>query len=383
MILQENTAVRIRNGIYLSPTFSLPYDTLELRLVLARPILNTQRVVIKLISPEYGILVSGSMTGGQRLDKRGNELTEYSLQLRLTYWLGEEGRAFIQTARRDAQGYFDGVPLDTICRHVETSVYLLFESDSLTSTTILLFETISGSQPKIRTKNSVTFDAATSASEVTGDGVLSLTHTCGGSNRALFASTGAAGIGTTNSTSMSFAGVGMTEEAEHQIAGGAADPHAGYSLLNPSAAASQTLTSTLSNNETNRQFLACSSFTGVASIGNVQNTTATASPISVTVTGVGADDMSVDSVYGQINDPAAGANQTERNSVNIGSDWFKQSTQSGADGGVMSWTASFVDFWGLIAVNLVAASSGIPFDEPKVDLLSFPRPWDHDVTVYS
>lgn len=363
MILLQNELASVRQGRYQSPTFDLPSDTLSIHVVLARPLTSIERATIKLISPERGSLVVGGMTGGVRPGA-----TDYSLQVNLTCWLGDEGREYIKTTTKDASGYYNDVPLDTICRSSSTGVYLLIESDTISEVLVVLLETTAGEQPTVRTKNSVAFDAATSATESSGDGVLSLTHTCSGSDRALFASCGAAPVGGGTSSTMTFSGAGMTEQWDHDVTSANNFPHAGYTLLNPSASASQTLTSTLDNNETNKHSLGCVSLTGVGSVGNVQSSVSTTSPISNTVTGAGADDMVVDSVYGQLGGaPSVGANQTERVTQANGSDFLHQSTQDGADGGVMSWSQGSVDYWGHGAVNFVA-TTGITVSLPVVSL---------------
>ncbi len=85
--------------------------------------------------------------------------------------------------------------------------------------------------------------------------------------------------------------------------------------------------------------------------------------VSVTVAGMSATSMIVDhACAGTSFAVGTGANQTERsrNNVNNSKACFNgvSSEQSGADGGVMSWTVSGSDSWGISAIALKAAGAG-------------------------
>jgi hypothetical protein len=69
--------------------------------------------------------------------------------------------------------------------------------------------------------------------------------------------------------------------------------------------------------------------------------------------------MIVDNLYSEDpTPPSVGANQTQRNSEVIAADTaLMQSTQSGADGGVMSWTGA-APAWYLGAVAFKEAAAG-------------------------
>ncbi len=215
----------------------------------------------------------------------------------------------------------------------------------------------------------VTFDAATSAIEESGDGVLSLTHTATGSNLAAFASgTGyGAGSGPT-STSMTYNAVSMgTALWDLHTASASNLFNSGYMMVNPPTGA-QSVVHTTSAAPSNH-FLSVITVSDVDVAGTPIGTVVTlgpqsTSPWSVTVGSIGANDLVVDSMVGNgTNSLTVGANQTQRtNRNNAGvTVWMGGSTQAGADGGVMSWTmpTPIDGFLGAFAFKPVAAGGGM------------------------
>lgn len=112
-----------------------------------------------------------------------------------------------------------------------------------------------------------------------------------------------------------------------------------------------------------RSALAVISMTGVdqtTPVGTPATSTTTTNTPSVTVGSVGSEDLLCDIVHGAGFSPisTAGANQTERTQeAFLSSVHAATSTQSGADGGVMSWTvdSDFGSLLGAVAFKPVAA----------------------------
>jgi hypothetical protein len=205
----------------------------------------------------------------------------------------------------------------------------------------------------------IAVDAATDVHENSGDGVVSLTHTSTGSNRAVFAGVCGTDVDALTSTSCTYDGTAMTEMWD--VTSGVF-MNAGYRLAGQSTGA-VTVTSTIAADIPIRQGLSVVSLTGVdqtTPVGTPQSATGSTSPASLTLASVGSDDMLVDFLFLQdAGTITIGANQTERTTEDLADSWFaKTSTQSGADGAVMSWTfsASGVS-WAYGAVAFKAAVS--------------------------
>lgn len=224
--------------------------------------------------------------------------------------------------------------------------------------------------PNLSLHNSVAFDAATDVQEIAGDGVVSLTHTAGGSNRAAFAGCGWNDESPSASTSVTYGGTGMTEQWD--VIFQAFFGVAGYSLANPATGA-QTVTHTLAGVPNEHAF-------GVISMTGVDQTTPVGTPVtnsggavtslSATVGSIGSDDLVVDVIQvhipsGDASTWVVGADQTERfvelmstNQRKVGG-----STQPGTAGGVMSWSGNSATSVGMGAVAFKPAAAG---GEPAV-----------------
>lgn len=227
--------------------------------------------------------------------------------------------------------------------------------------------------------SSVAFDTATDAGELFGDGVLSLSHTSSGADRAVFAFVGNSGSPPRTSTSCTHDGATMVElwDVQQTFFSGA-----GYQL-HAQATGTKTVTNTLAN-ATDDHVLSVLSFTGVDQSTPV-GTPVTASnfavtSLSVTVLSVGADDLVVDGLYvGDASNasPTVGASQTERTReapVGDNTVFGVTSTQSGADGGVMSWTFP-ASLYGAVlgAVAFKAAAGGAILEPPFGQQAPLPR----------
>ena len=218
--------------------------------------------------------------------------------------------------------------------------------------------------PRFTLHNSVAFDAASVVNEDGGDGVVSVSHTSTGSDRAVFAANGNRwdGNGAVASTSMTYGGTGMTEMWDFIYDVATQLAQAGYRLAGQATGA-QSVVSTLAGAAVEHS-LQVISMTGVdqtTPVGTPQTATGTVGPATVTVTGVAADDMVVDNYFsGGAGDTfTVGANQTQRNTNDAGSSVIRGSTQSGADGGVMSWILTSGDReYGIGAVAFKVAAAG-------------------------
>ena len=157
-------------------------------------------------------------------------------------------------------------------------------------------------------------------------------------------------------------GVAMTSQVEQSGTG----VHVGlWTLLAPTGpSAGKVITATWGGSQ-GRAWVGASSYSGVDSIGNTQSGSGTTAEPSLTVTGVGADDMIADvvAVFGGTSTFTVGANQTKLvESTTFFSYYIAEAStsyQDGTDGGVMSWTTGSSDDWAHAAVALLAPASGV------------------------
>ena len=224
--------------------------------------------------------------------------------------------------------------------------------------------------------HSVAFDTASNVIEQGGDGVVSLSHTASGSNRAAFVTVGVrtstAGVGTTSygGGGGSLTSVFSEENTTFEVL------MYGFSKTAPDTS-SQTVSSDITATTPSDHFLGVITMTGVDQ--TTPTGTAASDPIafdvspSATVSSVNADDMVVDFLVDQ-NSPTVGANQTERiNPANTSfPTYFRVSTQAGSDGGVMSWTHTGNGTRGLHALAFKAAPTG---PVPSLYVISSPLRW--------
>lgn len=217
--------------------------------------------------------------------------------------------------------------------------------------------------PRTLYHGSVAFDAATAATDVVGNAVISLTHTATGSNLAAVSVTGWILPALTH-TSTTYNAVSMTELWD---ATNANETGTSSSVLANPATGAKTVTSTMSA-APDGQSLGVFSATGVDQTtpsGNVATPflSLSASSSSLTVTGVGSDDLVFDGITAGAG-LAVGALQTRRwDTAPDGKD-FGGSTQAGSDGGVMSWTftaGSEVAHCASVLVSAAAAAAAQPY----------------------
>ena len=352
-VLYRQSVVALTAGTLVTAAFVIPAQTDRITLSVRRPTTAqpldfdaTSRLGVTLVVSADGVehRYRGQVTGGTRVIEGEGEAPAYQLVITPTW------------------GFFgatSGLPkrLGETC----TLYTARLELERLAGSITTLVELIHGTSaaPAVPFSQTVAFDTATDAQETTGDGVLSLSHTATGSDLAAFA-----GVeifaGTTTSTSVTYAGTGMTEAWDFTYA--TSNGNAGYRLAGPTAGA-QTVTSTIGDTTPDRHFLGVISMTGVdqtTPVGTPATANGTTSPATVTVGSVGADDLVVDNMK-VFATPTIGADQTESYNDIGGAQNVRGATQPGTAGGVMSWTFTNATWGtGAIAFKPSAAAAAPP-----------------------
>ena len=303
-------------------------------------------LVIEIDGAQYR--VDGSATGGLRIGVGGREMgiygLTYSLPVRL---LGNGPQRLGEQVKQSLKAW----------------VELELVRGSICETELMVARAVEKAVPAWVFHNSVQFDAATSAQEAAGDGVLSLRHTATGTDRAVFAGCGNSQGGTgKSSTGITYGGNALTEDWD--AAAATFYSTAGYHGVEASVPTGvQTVTNTLDASP-DEHALGVITMTGVhqtVPIGAVPTpTSGSSATATITVADTVTDGLVCDNVYAA-NDIAAGANQTERyDELSIGAfAYMAGSTQLGSDGGVMSWTLTSAQWlMGAVEFKPSAASSG-------------------------
>lgn len=379
-VLVEPRGLRLETGkVLLSPRITVDRLTSALQIRIARPTTGGKvvmdpgsKLAVKLFMFVDGVMykLGGFCSGGIREDQDG-EIPEYVLEWAPPVLMGEKAREFMRTATRDAEGYYNDVPLSRLGETgtvIEAQVSVELRRGPAVQTQITLCATEEAEAPRVRTKNSAAFDAQSSAREVTGDGVLSVTHTnVGSTDLAALAFSGNSNFPGVppDISSLTYGGVSMATSEWNETFFGDFSRSNGRSLAAPATGA-QTVVCTLAASPT-AQIIGVITATGVNQ-SDVCGTVATAGgnsdPVSVMVGSVGADDLVVDlAIADETTELTAGADQTRRwtQLMSAGSR-MQCSTQAGSAGGLMTWTgivlAADWKTWG-IAFNTAAASAGI------------------------
>lgn len=294
----------------------------------------------------------------------------YQLVLHPTHRLGAFGRAYMRNIPPEigiskegkTYRYWNDVPTEWATARAQ-QVEAFLEVEGALDVDLPSLEIEHGEAPRVFTKNSVAFDAATDVFEASGDGIVSLTHTSTGTDRAVFAGVLWRTLGTGNGAgTVTYNAVSMgTAKWDLAVPNMTQGMQAGFAMANQATGA-VTVTSDVVATGPQRHFLGVISLTGVdqtTPVGTPATANGTATPATVTVGSVGADDMLVDSMVTNVSTGASvGADQTLRN-TDVTQDKCYQSSQPGTAGGVMSWTLTgALDFWGIgaIAFKPVAAS---------------------------
>jgi len=308
-------------------------------------------------------VLTGQCTGGIRTDEIYGEISEYVLRygLPVGFWDAEVNHRLgerVSTFDISADVVLDGSRIDTF----------------------FSVETLERPTPNIIRHNSAAYDASSEAHETSGDGVLSVSHTASGTNRAAFAANNNSGGSSYASTSITYDGNSMSEQWDNNTNGGGADSgSAGYTIAGDSnvPASSVTVTGTLGGSPLDF-YIVVASLNGVDSttpVGTPQNTAdfgSSASP-SVTVTGLTTDGLIVDCIAtnGTVGSSThtIGSDQTSIKSYDAGILQIDTSYQSSNDGGVMSWGVDPTAYHGhLSAIEFLpsaAAAAGFPYHSFK------------------
>jgi len=370
----------IKDRAFVSVPVALDPRTASLEVRLRRPTtLNplawdaTGRVEISLVIVVDGVEYRcvGSTSGGIRLAGDGTDAAEYVLRYEppCGFFGAREGRP-----RRLGEG--------AVSYQARVEVRLL--RGAAATDVLVMSEALPA--PAMPFHSSVAFDAASSAIEAFGDGVISFSHTATGANRAAFMLVGSRGDALTPDPTYAGGGGTPTLITGWDIAGVPFVNMKGYSVVAPATGA-QTVTSDLTDTSTSDHFLGVVTMTGVDQTTPVGTAVFDgpgfeASPVSVTVASVGADDLVVDGLVSQAV-PTVGADQTSRASQDgsFPSHW-RISTQPGTAVGVMSWTytGGTSRLLGAVAFKQ-AAAGGAALDEPHY-VAAQPRTPEPLVTVW-
>lgn len=329
----------------------------------ARPLdwSDDARVRVSLVETLDGVerIASSIYTGGRRQQRDGTPIPFAAFLLNPTRQARTDGRK--RVVERDGKGYLQLTRLGELAAayHVTVRVELLGGLASFD----LELDTVDGEPPTVLHHHSVAFDSATDAQDVTGDGVISLTHDpTGTDNLAAFAGGGNSGSAG-RAGSSTYNGVAMTEQWD-----GAFDTfyaHAGYTKASiPSTSVS--VVNTLAGG-CDEHFFGVMAFTGVdqtTPAGTPVTTTGvsgTANTVTDTVSDAVAGDVVVDNLYvNSVTTVAAGADQTQRNVETIaGAITGAQSTQDGSvSPAAMSWSWSGTQSFGHGAITMKQAAVG-------------------------
>ena len=368
LLARESVLLSAASARRVSTTLVLPTLTETLAVSLHRPTASrplawdeggTLRVhiIVEVDGVEYRC--TGRATGAVRLDHRGVEMPEHRLVYRLPWgFFGAREGSTRRLGETSRTAYRVRVELEHVNGSIETAVELLGTE---------------APAPAVPFRSSVAFDAATDANEVGGDGILTLSHTASGSNRAVFAGTGNI-IGTPRLTSsFTYGADALTELWDATFEGSFA--HCGAYRAAPATGA-QTVTHTLAGTA-DYHGLGVISMTGVdptTPVGTPATATGTSATPSVTVGGLGSGGLVVDSLWCQAATVTmtaqTGRVERYREEVLAGTVWLTGSSQPGSTGGTMPWTLTSPVGWGLGAVEFKTS------DSPPVtaDYSAFPKP---------
>lgn len=291
---------------------------------------------------------AGTVSGGIRTGPAG-EAAQYRLEVELPWGFFGQRSGSTRRLGQTAQTSFTARVEARLGRGANVSTFIratTTESDA----------------PVVPFRSSVAFDTASSAYEGSGDGIVSVSHTAAGSDRAAFIGVSIAHSGNSTGT-VTYGGSAATslfEDDSTQIG------VSGFYFIAPPASA-QTVTSDLVATAPFSHVIHVITMTGV------DQTTPCGTPVvvtagfdaspSVTVGSVGADDLVVDVMSCTLANSGVtiGASQTQRTIVdNTGNpDSQRTSTQPGASGGVMSWTLSG-STWRALGAVAFKPSAGVP-----------------------
>ena len=312
-------------------------------------------IVVDLNGTEYR--TTGQARGGIH-SRNGVESEYYSLSYTLPWgFFGAMGGRTKRLGETELGNYTAKVELELLSGSIETFVELHYDI---------------APAPDVLFHNSAAFDNTSSATENDGDGVVSLTHTSAGNDRAILAVTTVADA--PSSCAITYGGTGMDERWFETVDGefwfweGATDTG--------QATGAQTVTANCPGGDYFSHHLGVVSLTGVdqtTPTGTIAENDGTNNSPTVTASGVASDDLIIDALFTDYNGTiTVGADQIQRVSeVGEGFENFRMSTQSGTDGGVMSWSLGGSSEYGFgwfikaVPFNAVAEaikSGGVKFE---------------------
>lgn len=308
-------------------------------------------IVVEINGEEYRC--DGGTTGGIRTSFAGGEIAQYVLKYGIPTGFFDVKQGFpVRLGERARTAYRARVEISSRDGAIDSDIEVVaFDSPA----------------PAVLFHSSVAFDAASQAEELSGDGVLSWSHTATGDNLGVFVGIGNNGGTPRASTSVDYGGTAMTELWD-TVPFGTFNGNAGYHFPGGSTVptGSQTITNTL-NGTGDEHRAGAISMTGVdqtTPVGTPQTATGNSTTATVTVTDAVTGDMVVASCSGGWLGANPGANETERYDETSPVGTFTAgTTQAGSDGGVMTMTRQAVGFdtnWGIGAVTFKAAPIPMP-----------------------
>ena len=319
-------------------------------------------IVLEVDGVEYR--ASGQVTGGIR-SRNGIESDYYTMTYTPPWgFFGARGGDTKRLGETKTSTYTARVELELLSGSISSDIEMIYDI---------------APAPDIAFHSSVAFDTASGTTEGDGDGILSVSHTSSGSNRAVFVGAGHQDDAT--DVTATYAGTSMNRQWFDTTNPGKPGTYTGFTLAGQSTEA-QTVTVTFTGGSDFSTEIGVISMTGVDQTTPV-GTPATAEHLtsttpSVTVGSVGADDMVVDClVTDYTGTQAAGADQDGRVDQNelTWDQYLNCSTQPGSAGGDMSWTLSGGAFqysmgWGLGAIAFKAAANDRDASVPSVKVAS-------------
>lgn len=345
--------VLLTAGMLQTITVALPAQADAITVSLKRPTTaksvnwaagSTCRVHATLIVDGVERRYSGQATGGIRLDG-SSEIPAYQLRCTPTWGFFGVRTGFPKRLGETCTTYQLRIDLEWVSGTVDTE---------------LRVQTSKSQAPQVQFRSSVAFDAASSGSEVSGDGVVTVAHTSAGSNRGVFVGIGYWPVSGA-STGVTYDGAAMTEKWD-TAAGGISN--AGYSLAGQSTTSSASVVSTMGATDPVIQVVGVVSMTGVDQsipTGSAFEATGSGANPSVTVTDAVTGDLVCDNLISVgFGTPSPDAGQTQTYAVDLVGSANRRvhgSRQAGADGGVMSWTLGATD-WRIGAIAFKAAAAG-------------------------
>lgn len=298
------------------------------------------------------------VTGGAQFDKDGNPRTEAVLSWTLPHgffntkdvpaerWGTLRAQRWGQTAKSSF----------TLRTEIEAVKGQLRDLPACTDSVA-----VQAADEKQRYHHSIAIENATSAVEEGGDGTISVSFTANtGSNRAALVVSGSDRSGQVGTHTTTYGGSGPSVTRPWNVTDGSYSRCTGDvfkdSEIGSGAKTIQNVCDVSTDGGTTIAVLCLSGVDQTTPVGTAQTAAATSGNPSVTVTGLNSTDVIVDGLYMWGSPGTIGANQTQQTTAGGSNNHTNISTQSGADGGVMSWTGSGGEYsYGAVAFKEAAA----------------------------